>query len=241
VSGHWDLHCHLLFGLDDGARSLEDSLEMARVLVELGFAGCAPSPHARAEYATREVALARLSEVQAALSRQNIPLQLLPNAENAFLEPQFLQALDEGTLRCLGTGKVVLIEAPYASPLPSLSDFIFRLKLKGYSPLIAHPERCLEFERKGRAAEVVQAGASLQLDVGALIGRYGGTAKKLAQSFLGDGLYAVAATDLHSPVGARDWLPRAFKALRTAAGEAEVERLLADRPERLLRGEVLEV
>jgi protein-tyrosine phosphatase len=116
---------------------------------------------------------------------------------------------------------------------------IFRMKLKGITPLIAHPERCLEFERKGRAADVVRAGAYLQLDVGALIGRYGPSAKKLARGFLDEGLYAVAATDLHAPVGAREWVGRSLAELRKVAGEAAAEALLATHPRALLRGESL--
>jgi protein-tyrosine phosphatase len=106
--------------------------------------------------------------------------------------------------------------------------------------VIAHPERGLEFERKGRAAEAVRCGALLQLDVGALTGRYGGTAKKLARAFLQEGLYALGATDLHAPVGARDWVGKALAELRARAGEQAFDRLMRGTPARLLMGESLE-
>ena len=110
------------------------------------------------------------------------------------------------------------------------------MKLKGVTPLIAHPERCFEFEKKGRAAELVQAGALLQLDVGALVGRYGKAAEKLARGFLDEGLYAVAATDLHAPVNAERWVGDSLAALRKAVGAAAFEALTAIRPSALLRG-----
>ncbi len=239
MRGFVDLHCHLLPGVDDGARSLEDSLEMARALVDLGFTTVAPSPHARPEYAPPEVVEARLSEVRAALEREGIALTLGRNAENV-LDDVFLRGLGTPEARLLGAGKYVLAELPYTSPVPTLTDILFRIRLKGVTPVLAHPERCLEFERKGRADEVVRAGALLQLDVGALTGRYGGTAKKLARAFLEEGLYAVGATDLHGPVGAREWVGKALEELRSRAGERAFSRMMGSSPARLLAGEPLE-
>ncbi|NTX62676.1 protein tyrosine phosphatase [Myxococcus sp. CA051A] len=239
MSGFVDLHCHLLPAVDDGARTLEDALEMARVLVDLGFSTVAPSPHARPEYAPVDVVEARLAELKAALARERIPLSLGRNAEN-ILDDAFLRGLGTPSARMLGTGRVTLVELPYTAPVPALLDILFRIRTKGVVPLIAHPERCLEFERKGRAADAVRSGAHLQLDVGALIGRYGATAKKLARAFLDDGLYSVAATDLHGPVGARDWLGRALEELKGRAGEEAFGRLLRGNPSRLLVGESLE-
>ena len=110
--------------------------------------------------------------------------------------------------------------------LPQLSDLVFRLRLKGITPVIAHPERCREFERPGRAAEAIRAGAHLQLDIGALIGRYGKTPKLLSRSFVQDGLYTVAASDLHSPRDAAQWVGDSIAELKSLVGEAEAERLL---------------
>lgn len=240
MNGLVDLHCHLLYGVDDGARSLEDSLAMGQALVELGFSTVAASPHNRPEYAAKEVALTRMQEVQEAFHREGISLSLVENAENFFLDESLLQTLQQPSARKLGKGAYLLVEAPYTSPLPSLPDMVFRMKLKGVTPLIAHPERCMEFERKGRAAEIVQKGACLQLDIGSLIGRYGPEAKKQARQFLNDGLYAVGATDLHSPVGARDWVGKSLKELRNLVGEKAFEAMMKTRPEKMVRGETLE-
>jgi protein-tyrosine phosphatase len=100
VSGWVDLHCHLLPGVDDGAKTLEDSLEMARALVELGFSTVAPSPHARPEYAPPELVEARLAEVRAALEREGMALKLGRNAEN-LLDDAFLRGLGPRA-RCAG-------------------------------------------------------------------------------------------------------------------------------------------
>jgi protein-tyrosine phosphatase len=105
------------------------------------------------------------------------------------------------------------------------------------SPLFAHPERCAEFERPGRAEEVLRLGGALQLNVGALGGLYGRTARRLAERFVAEGLYAVASTDLHRADGAREWLDESLAFLEKRAGAEGLERLLAENPRRILAGE----
>lgn len=240
MSGFVDLHLHLLPGVDDGSRSMAETLEMAKALRSLGYTKLAPSPHFRREFASfeRALCLAKLDEVKVALGEAGFTFELHRNAENFFLEDALLPSLGTPEARLLADGRVLLVEAPYQGPLPMLADVIFRMKLKGITPLIAHPERCFEFEKKGRAAELVRAGALLQLDMGALIGRYGKTAERLARGFLNDGLYAVAATDLHSPVGAEKWVGDSLKALEKSVGPKVFADLVRHRPEKLLSGVV---
>lgn len=232
-----DLHCHLLWGIDDGAKTEADALQMARALVAVGFRHVACSPHARPQYPSDDPALCerRRAEVQAALQREGIELELHPNAEN-YLDPELLERVVDRR-RPVGAGPFLLAEAPHLSPLPQLPELLFRLKVKGVTPLVAHPERCREFEKPGRAEEAVRGGAFLQLDVGALIGRYGRSAQKLSREFLSQRLYTVAATDLHSPRDAEKWVGDSIAELRTLAGAAEADRLLRDAPAAILRGE----
>src|SRR5215471_1140879 len=91
--GLCDLHCHLLYGLDDGAKTWEDTLEMAKLLVDLGFSTVAPSPHNRPEFASKAEALARLEEVQQRLRAAQVPLQLEPNSENYLFDEHFFDDL----------------------------------------------------------------------------------------------------------------------------------------------------
>lgn len=240
--GFVDLHLHLLPALDDGCKTMDQTLAMARALVALGYTAAAPSPHNRAEYASgsKQASLAKLDEVRAALTAAGLTLALEENAENFFLDERLLATLGTPDARRLGkAGKYLLVEAPYSGPLPMLPDLLFRMKLKGATPLIAHPERCFEFEKPGRAAECVRGGALLQLDLGSLTGKYGKVAQKLSRQFLGEGLYAVAATDLHSPVDAEAWVAQSLKALEKAVGAKAFSALVADNPACLLRGDAL--
>ena len=241
MSGFVDLHCHLLPGVDDGARTPEDALAMARALVSLGVSTVAVSPHARAGCAPVEVCVERLGALRDALAKEGVPLRLELGAENALVEDGFLESLGTPAARLVHRGPYVLVELPYSSPVPALPALVFQMMRRGVVPLFAHPERCVEFQRPRRGAEVVALGARLQLDLGALSGRYGPLARRTARDLLADGLYSVAATDLHAPTGAERWVERALADLRAAAGEAAIERLFRTGPGRVLDGETVEM
>ena len=236
-----DLHSHILWGIDDGCETPAETVAAARLLVDLGFSDAAPSPHAVAGLPSGDPAraAARLAEVVELLRTQGIPLALHRNAENR-LDEEFLARADGDGRRGIGaTQRWVLVEAPFESAVPALPDLVSRLRQIGILPLLAHPERCAEFERPGRAAEVVRLGGALQLNVGALSGVYGKGPRRQAERFLDEGLYAVAATDLHHAGGAHEWLDEALSALERRAGNDGLERLMAEHPRRILAGEEL--
>ncbi len=237
--GFVDLHCHLLWALDDGCETPAETVELARLLVSLGFSDAAPSPHAAASLPSGDPArcAARRAEAAELLAREGVPLALHPNAENRLDEEFLARAGGEGRRGIGAAQRWVLVEAPFETPVPALAELVFGLRRKGVSPLFAHPERCAEFDQPGRAEEVVRLGGALQLNVGALGGLYGRAARRLAERFLSEGLYAVAATDLHAPGGARDWLDDSLAALEKRAGADGLERLLSENPRRILAGE----
>ncbi len=236
-----DLHCHILWAIDDGCETPEETLAAARLLVDLGFSEAAPSPHAAPALPSGDPARAeaRRADAVALLHAEGIPLVLHRNAENR-LDAEFLARADGDGRRGVGVSqRWVLLEVPFDGAVPALPDLVFHLRRKGILPLFAHPERCAEFERPGRAAEVVRLGAALQLNVGALAGVYGKGPRRTAEKLLDEGLYAVAATDLHRADGAHEWLDEALVALEKRAGTDALERLLATNPRRVLAGEEL--
>lgn len=237
--GFVDLHNHLLWGLDDGCESPADTISGARLLASLGWSDLAPSPHVNPDFPSGDpgYAEARRAEAAELLAREGVALALHSNAENK-LDEDFLARAGGPGLRGIGPEqRWVLVEAPFEAALPALPDLVFRLRRMGISPLLAHPERCAEFERRGRAEEVVRLGGALQLNLGSLAGVYGQGARRLAERFLSEGLYAVAATDLHVPDGAAEWLELSLDALGRRGGAPALERLLVTNPRRILAGQ----
>jgi protein-tyrosine phosphatase len=236
-----DLHCHLLWAVDDGCETPDETVAAAQLLVGLGFSDAAPSPHAVQGMPAGDPAYvdARRAEAAALLRAEGVPLALHRNAENR-LDADFLARADGEGRRGIGASqRWVLLEVPFDAAVPALADLVFRLRRKGIVPLFAHPERCSEFERPGRAAEVVALGAALQLNVGALAGVYGKKSRRTAERLLDEGLYAVAATDIHRADGAHEWLDEALALLERRAGTEALDRLLRDNPRRVLDGKDL--
>lgn len=236
-----DLHCHLLWALDDGVETPGEALAGARLLASLGFTDAAPSPHASLDMPSGDPQACeqRRAELSALLASEGVALALHRNTENKLDEAFLARAGGEGRRGVGETQRWVLVELPFRATVPALPDLVFRLRRKGVLPLFAHPERCAEFEQPGRAEEVVRLGGALQLNMASLIGLYGKGPRKVAERLFGEGLYAVAATDLHHAEGAEEWVPEALEALEKKAGRAGFERLLADHPRRILAGEEL--
>ena len=240
--GFVDLHDHVLWGMDDGCESPEETLAAVRLLASLGWEALAPSPHAVPELPSRDPAAcqARRAEAATLLAVEGVAVALHANAENRLDEAFLARADDPVARRGIGpTGRWVLVEAPFQVNLPALPDLVFRLRRKGAMPLFAHPERCLEFERPGLAAEVIRLGGAHQLNLGSLAGLYGRQARRQAERFLGEGLYAVAASDLHQPGEAGRWLEAGLRVLEKRALSEGLRRLCAENPRRILRGEEL--
>lgn len=236
-----DLHCHLLWAVDDGVETPAEAVQGAKLLASLGFSDVAPSPHASDGHPSMDAALcdARRADLAALLAREGVRLTLHANAENR-LDEAFLERAGGDQRRGIGeTQRWALVELPFRAAVPRLPDLVFHLRRKGVFPLFAHPERCVEFEAPGRAEEVVRLGGALQLNVAALIGLYGKGARKVAERLLDAELYAVAATDLHHAAGAEEWVPEALEALEKRAGRQGFDRLLALNPGRILAGEEL--
>jgi protein-tyrosine phosphatase len=239
--GFVDLHCHLLWDLDDGCRTAEETLEAARALSAVGYTAIAATPHVQARYGGGDGRLVgeRLAEARALLEREGVEVALHGGGENV-LDEGFLARAGTGDSRALGpAARYALVEVPFQAEVPDLSALVEAALARGTTPILAHPERCRAFVRDGRAAEVVRLGGALQLNLGALTGRHGPLSQALAERFLGEGLYAIAATDLHAPVGADEWVSDALEALELLGGKTAVQRLCAENPCRVLAGEDL--
>jgi len=236
-----DIHSHLLWGLDDGCRTPEETLEAARALASLGYTDAAPSPHAQARYAGGDAAACarRLEEARTLVAGAGIPLRLHRNAENP-ADAFYFASLERGEARGIGEAeRFALVEFPFLDEVEDVAAAIARVRARGVLPIVAHPERCQAFGDPARVAEAIRAGAALQLNIGSLIGRHGPMAQVLSERFLSEGLYAVGGTDLHGPGDAADWIDEALTALERRAGRAELVRICSDNPRRALAGEAL--
>jgi protein-tyrosine phosphatase len=217
-----DLHAHILPGLDDGPRDLAGALEMARAAVDAGTRAVATTSHINIGFdlGADDLQAAR-AELAGALEHAGIELELLAGGEVA---PERLADLDDAELArlALGGGRCILLECPFAPVGSAMELMVGDLHRRGFTVLLAHPERSATFQRDpARLARLIELGATAQVTAGALDGGFGETARRAAHAHLEAGLVHVLASDSHDPRH-RPPDPRlAERALTTRYGDVE--------------------
>ena len=203
-----DIHCHILPNIDDGASTMETSLEMARLAVTEGITDLIVTPHGRhPQFDNAQIDAPHLmGQVQIKLDEQGIPLTLHLGQEIR-LFGELVEALQQGTVHALANSRYVLIEFP-TQVIPAYTDHVFfELLVNGYVPIIAHPERNRVFAiEPERLYRLIESGALSQVTTGSLVGRFGKGPRDLAFTFLRHGLSHIIASDAHHPMSRPfDW------------------------------------
>jgi protein-tyrosine phosphatase len=191
-----DLHSHVLPGLDDGAADLEESLALCAAAAADGIEVLAATPHVREDYPTTP---AEMEEALESLRAAGPPVQLVPGAELDLAE---LDRPDE-ELRRFGLGGSagwLLVETPYVGWPLDVVDRLFRLRLRGYRAVLAHPERNRDVQERPELLDpVIAAGTLVQLTAASVDGRLGKRAQKSARTLLDRGAAHLLASDAHTP------------------------------------------
>jgi protein-tyrosine phosphatase len=192
-----DLHSHVLPGVDDGAKDLDETMQILRDAAADGTQTIAATPHVRHDYPTApETMEAGVSEVRAAA--EGI-VSVLPGGEIDLLELD--RPLEELTRFGLGGNpKYLLLEMPYLGWPLALHDEIFRLRAAGITPVLAHPERNPEVQERPELLEQTDAGGALvQLTAASVDGRHGRGPQRCARTLLSRQLAHLMASDAHGP------------------------------------------
>lgn len=189
-----DSHCHLLPGVDDGIKEQEDALYILEQWDALGVKEVWMTPHIMEDIPNEPADLKkRFKEFQSAYTGQ-IKLHLA--AEN-MMDGLLLQRLEERNVLTLDTKETqLLVETSYFNPPMGMEDIIDKIKEKGYTPVLAHPERYQYMDmrdyKKWKAA-----GMLFQLNVPSIVGAYGVFVQKKAETLLKEGMYDCCGSDTH--------------------------------------------
>ncbi|NLH49822.1 MAG: hypothetical protein GX444_14670 [Myxococcales bacterium] len=238
MGGYIDMHTHLLPGFDDGAKEAAESLEILFQARQAGFDGIAVTPHVMVGvYEPTRAAVDEAIRLLLERTRLEMPgLVLHPGAEY-YLDDHFYQRLEAGRIDPLAGGTHVLVELPLLKLPPLTKEFAFRIRIKGFVPILAHPERYADVGREPRLAEMLtHAGYRLQINLGSLTGMYGRKARKAAEWMLKHELVDFVGSDAHTPKQAMEAFGAGLEELRELVGEAELDRLLIANPAEALGG-----
>ena len=231
-----DLHSHILPGIDDGAPTLEVSLEMARLAVADGIKTRACTPHIYpGMYLNDAQGIQDARDVlQAELAAQGINLQLVIGAD-VHLVPDLLEGVRAGRVPTLNGSRYLLLEPSHHVAPPRFEESVFQLVAAGYTPVITHPERLTWIETHHDVfVAMIRQGAWMQITAGALTGAFGKRAKYWGERFIGEGHTHILATDAHSSTRRRPCLSEGLAVAERLLGKEEAARLVHERPQAIL-------
>jgi len=236
-----DLHSHILPCLDDGARNMDEALEMCRIAEADGIHTIIASPHSKnGVYDNDEkTILPVLEKVKEAVREKGISIEIIP-AVDMHIDPEVVTFFKQNSQLLLG-GHYVLLEFPSQSIPPYTGEFLFKMKLKGYIPIITHPERNTIIQGDTTVLQKwVEGGAIVQVTAMSLTGEFGEKVRKVSLKMVQSGLAHFIATDAHSPNWRKPILSKGRKVLEEILDSNRAKAMVEDIPRKILNGEVIE-
>lgn len=229
-----DIHCHILPEIDDGARDIYDTVEMASIAERCGTKAIIATPHCNVPGEPANYYDSRFRDVlqkaREALFKERIPLKLMAGME-VFVTYDLPDLISDGKILTLNQSDYLLMEFGFGEDPEFVDYMIDRIKDMKIRPVIAHPERYefikydIEFARR-----LAQKGCVLQANKGSFIGRYGRGSEETAFSLLEENLISVVATDAHGPITRTPNIREAYDTLKKAC---DVRKLFEENPQKL--------
>lgn len=193
-----DMHSHLIPAIDDGSKSMEESLLLIKKFSQLGYKKLITTPHIMSDYYknTPQIILSGLEEVRKKLAEEKIPIEINAAAEY-YVDEDFEKKLDRHELLTFGKN-YILIELSYAFPPANLQQVIMKLVMAGYTPILAHPERYAYWADKFEEFQKLRdSGVLFQLNMNSLNGHYSALACKMAHKIIDMNMFEFVGTDTH--------------------------------------------
>ena len=233
-----DIHSHVLPGLDDGARTIDETLEMLRLAAASGTTDIVATPHANAEYVYDaekvEAAFRQASDVSEGIIRLHLGCDFHLNYENV------LDVLRYPTKYTINRARYLMVELPDLVALSTVRTGLEHLLSARIVPVITHPERNPSVQFNMREMQSWRkAGCFLQITAQSLLGRFGEAAQNSAEKLLRSGLADFVASDAHDSVDRPPDLSTAYRQVTSNHGSTLANRIFIDNPTAVLWGEPL--
>lgn len=231
-----DFHSHILPGIDDGAKNLEQSIAMVNEAKKVGFTKIISTSHYMENYyeCNEKNRKELLEQVQ-----KNVNGIELCLGNEIYITNNIIELLQNGQASSINGTKYVLFEFPLITTRPmNDKEVIYRLVENGYIPIIAHPERYPFIqENPDYLFELEEMGALFQANYGSIIGMYGLKAKKTLKILLKNNLISFFGSDVHRPEQVYNKMPKIIKKLKKIISNEEFEEFTEINPEKVLKNE----
>lgn len=234
-----DIHNHSLFGVDDGAKTIEEAVENISYLRKFGVTDIVLTSHYIPESKYQSDVISRkniLREIKKATKDMDVNLYL---GNEVFVSNKIIELLNTGKITTLNESKYILIEFPMNQSLHYIEDIVCELNDYGLIPVIAHPERYSYFkDNYKRLDSLLEYNCILQCNIESIAGKYGNGAKKIIKMLLKDNKVKVLATDFHHFSDA-NMLDKSMRKLRKVLSSDKLNLLLYLNPLKIINNENL--
>ena len=194
-----DIHSHLIPGIDDGVKTIDDSIFLLRHLEGLGFKKVITSPHVMADgyNNSAETIINGRDKVREAIKANALSIEFDSTAEYN-IDDAMYGRIEKNELLPFGK-KYIMVEMPFLAKPPIMADIVYKLQIAGYNVILAHPERYPYFhENDFESYESLKDRNMLfQINLGSLSGIYGKAAKFTAEKMINQNMVDFVGTDLH--------------------------------------------
>lgn len=195
-----DIHSHVIYGIDDGSKTIEESVSLLKKMKEIGMNVVVATPHyiVGTSYTTDNISKSyRLGKIKEILKQDNVAVDLYLGNE-VFVDRDIHSLVKNSDIATMNSSKYILVEFPRNTQVLDLKEILFQLRSKGYVPIIAHPERYLFIQENYQVInQFLEMGCLFQGNYENVIGRYGKEPEKLFWYMLKNNKYQFLATDVH--------------------------------------------
>ena len=195
---HVDLHSHLIPGIDDGAKDMERSIELILSLKEMGYKKLITTPHVSDMFLnSSSTILEGYSALKSELKKRKIEIEIEVAAEY-YADDNFEKLLSSKDLLTFGKEKYLLFELSYFTPPQDLESLVYDIKLAGYTPVLAHPERYVYLHDNIEEYEAIKAmGVLFQININSIVSYYSAEVTEAVKELILNGMVDFIGSDTH--------------------------------------------
>ena len=229
-----DIHSHIIYGVDDGSRSLEESMEMVRLYVANGFSKLIATSHFdRSRYMVDAGEIRNKTQIlNEEIAKEGLDFKIYPGHEIQ-VEPNTLRLIKDKTLNTLADSRYVLLELPFMNPAMFLKDLIYNIQLEGMVPIIAHAERYIYVKKNiDYLLEFIKMGALIQAN-------YSSIKDDTLKTMLERNMVHILATDSHQSEWRSPEIGKSKKAIIDIIGEDKFNTLSQVNPAKIIADEYI--
>lgn len=238
-----DFHSHVVYDVDDGAKTLEDTVDMIKEAENAGFTDIIATPHYMENYFEKDASeiKEKIEKIQQELREQKIKVNIYQGNE-IYISSDIIENIKNNICTTLNDSKYVLFELPMNTKPHNIEEIVYLILADKKIPVIAHPERYDYIQKNPNSLiDLIDEGVLLQANYGSIIGQFGKDSKKTLEKLLKNNMIHFFGTDVHRKESLYLRMDKIKKELRKVISDNKIEELTTLNPKLVLENEKIEI